>query len=156
MPEPSQAPETIHLLGNLLTYRAYPDDTGAFGLIDCRTAPGAGAPPNRHPEDEAFLVLDGRVEIAVGDSRQVYGPGDFVKIPNNAVHSFANVGEAPSRMLIVNWPGRDHLRFFRAAGEPVAPGTETFPEMSPPDTVRLARLGAESQVEFMPPPGAGD
>jgi quercetin dioxygenase-like cupin family protein len=144
-------PETIHLLGNILTFRAMPDETGAFALTDCRTAPGAGAPPNRHVEDEAFLVLEGRVEIVINGAAQVHGPGAFVKIPNNAVHTFTNVGDTPSRMLIVNWPGHDHVRFFRAAGERLASATADFPPMVPPDVPRLVGLGAESRMEFVAP-----
>jgi quercetin dioxygenase-like cupin family protein len=148
--------ETVHLLGNLLTFHAFPDDTRAFALIECRTAPGAGAPPNRHVEDEGFLVLEGQVEIAIEGERQVHAAGAFVKIPNNAVHAFTNVGDTPSRMLILNWPGHDHVRFFRAAGDPVAPETRGFPEMAPPDVPKLTELAAESRIEFVAPDGAGE
>lgn len=57
----SKPVETVHVLGNLLTFRAYPEDTGEhFALIECLTAPGAGAPPNRHAEDESFWFSVGR------------------------------------------------------------------------------------------------
>lgn len=147
--------KTVHLLGNLLTFRALPEDSGAFALMECCTAPGAGAPPNRHIEDEGFLVLEGQVEFIIGGERQVHGPGTFVKIPNNAVHAFTNVGATPSRMLILNWPGHDHVRFFRAAGDPVAPETRDFPEQAPPDVPKLIELGAKSHMEFLAPDGAG-
>lgn len=145
--------QTVHLLGNLLTFRALPEQTGAFALAECLTAPGAGAPPNRHVEDEGFLVLEGQVEFEIGSERQVHGPGTFVKVPNNTVHAFTNVGAMPSRMLILNWPGHDHVRFFRAAGDPVAPETRDFPDAAPANVPRLIRLGAECHMEFLAPNG---
>lgn len=74
-----------------------------------------------------------------------------MKIPNNGVHAFTNVGETPSRMLIVNWPGHDHVRMFRALGEQVEPETRDFPEITPPDVPRITELAAQANVEFLPP-----
>src|SRR5687767_5684551 len=72
--------DTYHLLGNLLRFHARSSDTGgAYCLVETLTAPGAGAPPNRHPsDDEAFFVLDGSFEFVIGDSTVAAGTGAFV------------------------------------------------------------------------------
>ena len=58
-------PRIYHLLGNLLTFHAFPSETGdRCTIVEIKTAPGAGAPPNHHAgEDESFYVLDGEFEF---------------------------------------------------------------------------------------------
>lgn len=48
--------DTYYLLGNLLRFLASSEQTGGrYSLVESLTAPGAGAPPNRHAaDDEAF------------------------------------------------------------------------------------------------------
>lgn len=151
------SPETYHLFGNLLQFRLTPAETGgAFLLSDCRSLPGAGAPPNKHVEDEAFLVVSGTVEFIISGKASRHGPGSLVQIPREAVHSFSNVGEEPSQMVILNWPGADHQRFFSTAGQPMPAGSIDFPAHAPPpDPQRIAQIGAESRMIFFPPDEAG-
>lgn len=141
---------TVHLLGNLLTYLKLPDDSPqSYAIVECRTAPGAGAPMNRHDEDETFVVIDGQVEFTVGRESQIASPGDVVTVPNGVAHVFTNVGEAVSTMLLIHRPGDAHVRFFFGAGEAVAEGTTEFPEMAPPDVPRLVAVAAEAGVDIL-------
>jgi quercetin dioxygenase-like cupin family protein len=147
--------DTYHLLGNLLRFHARsPDTGGAYCLVETLTAPGAGAPPNRHPsDDEAFYVLDGSFEFTIADEIITASRGTFVKVPNGAVHAFKNVGAAPGRLLIINAPGKAHDGFFSEAGEPMPPGTRELPAPSgPPDIPRLLEIGRRNGLEFLLPP----
>ncbi|AWM87605.1 cupin domain-containing protein [Microvirga sp. 17 mud 1-3] len=144
--------DTYHLLGNLLRFHARsPDTGGAYCLVETLTAPGAGTPPNRHPsDDEAFYVLEGAFEFLVGDETVTAAAGDFVKVPNGAVHAFKNVGEAPGRLLIINAPGRAHDGFFREAGDPMPAGTRELPAPEgEPDIPRLLEIGRRNGLEFL-------
>jgi mannose-6-phosphate isomerase-like protein (cupin superfamily) len=148
--------DTYHLLGNLLRSLARsPDTGGAYCLVELLTAPGAGTPPNRHPsDDEAFYVIDGSFEFTIGDETVPAGAGDFVKVPNGAVHAFRNIGERPGRLLIINSPGKAHDGFFSEAGDPMPPGTRELPPPSgPPDIVRLLEIGRRNGLEFLLPAG---
>ena len=142
-----------HLFGNVLTFLARPSQGSPFLLSECRSAPGAGAPLNRHPGDEeAFYLLSGRYEFSVDGVTRLVGPGDYVPIPNGAPHSFRNVGTETASMLILNWPGREHEAFFSTLGEAVAPGTEPVaPSGPPPEEVLsgLRRLSSECGVELL-------
>jgi mannose-6-phosphate isomerase-like protein (cupin superfamily) len=144
--------ETYHLLGILLRFLVRPDDSGGgYFLVEARAAPGAGAPPNRHPgDDEAFYVLEGEFEFMV-DGRTIEArPGDCVTVPNGAVHAFKNTGNAPARMLIINTPGRIHEAFFSEAGERVPDGTTEFPaEERAPDIPRILEAGRRNGLEFL-------
>ncbi|MDX3925125.1 MAG: cupin domain-containing protein [Shinella sp.] len=150
--------DTYHLLGNLIRFHIRsPETGGAYCLVETLSAPGAGAPPNRHPgDDEAFYVLDGLFEFTVGEDVITAGTGSFVKVPPGAVHAFRNVGEAPGRLLVINSPGRVHDGFFTEAGEPMPPGTRDLPEPSgeAPDIPRLLEIGRRNGLEFLLPGGA--
>src|SRR4028118_2334539 len=78
---PAAETDTYHLLGNLLHFHARSADTGgACCLVESLTAPGAGAPPNRHPsDDEAFYVLDGSFEFTIEGQTIAATSGSFVK-----------------------------------------------------------------------------
>lgn len=146
-----QATDTFHFAGNLLRLRTRTAETnGAFSLVEVRTAPGAGAPPNRHPgEDEAFYVVSGRFEFAVDGTIRTVSAGDYVRIPNGCVHSFRNIGDDVGTMLITIWPGSGHDTFFSEAGEPVASGTTEFPKSAPPDIPRVKSIAQRCGIEMM-------
>jgi quercetin dioxygenase-like cupin family protein len=75
--------------------------------------PGVGPPPHYHgSQDECFFVIAGEYEVVVGDVSRRAGPGTFVFIPRNTVHTFKNVSTAAARMLDWSLPaGQD--RYFR-------------------------------------------
>lgn len=145
--------DTYHLLGNLLRFHARGAETGsAYCLVETLTAPGAGAPPNRHPaDDEAFYVIDGSFEFLIDGEMVPAAAGAFVPVPNGAVHAFTNVGKAPGRLLIINAPGKAHVGFFSEAGEPMPAGTRDLPPPSPqpPDIPRLLEVGRRNGLEFL-------
>ncbi|WP_255469824.1 cupin domain-containing protein [Paracoccus sp. FO-3] len=98
---------------------------------------GAGAPPNHHAgETEAFFVLEGQVGFMIDGQERLAGPGDFVPIPDGAVHAFKAVGEAPARMLILNAPGRMHQQFFTGIRPGAARG---FQRPADPERARHPR-----------------
>lgn len=83
--------------------------------------PGDQAPPHIHYQsDEAFIVLDGELEVLVGDERRVLAAGESAVIPAGTVHTFATHGEAGSRIIAVMTPEIDELI---AALHDVSPGT---------------------------------
>lgn len=148
-------PATVHFLGNLLTFRARSCETqGRFSLVESLTAPGAGSPPHRQNDEEAFLVLEGSFEFVIDGASRICGPGDFVFVPPHAIHAFRNCGEQPAKMLILNLPGGLHEGFFLAAGEPVAHGTTAFPPMTPPDIPAVTALAARFGIDILPPAAA--
>ncbi|WP_424136953.1 cupin domain-containing protein [Roseomonas chloroacetimidivorans] len=144
---------SYHLFGNILTFRARPSEGSPFLLSECRSAPGAGAPPNRHPGDEeSFYILSGRYEFSVDGVARLVGPGDYVPIPSGAPHHFRNVGTDMASMLILNCPGHQHEAFFSTLGEAVAADASPITPAGPPPEKMLAelrRLSAECGVELL-------
>lgn len=149
-PQGVEMTDTYLLLGNLLTFRARNSQTGTLSLVEVRTAPGAGAPPNRHPgDDEAFYVLSGEFEFMLAGTSRICGAGEYVAIPTGAIHGFKNTGDKIARLLILNWPGKQHEMFFSAAGQRLPPGTVEFPSPTDPaDIARVIEIGLECGIEF--------
>ena len=85
--------------------------------------PGDQAPPHiHHRSDEAFIVLDGQLEVLVGAERRVLNAGESAVIPAGTVHTFATHGEAGSRVIAVMTPEIDELiqALHSGSGEPMA------------------------------------
>ena len=139
-------PRNYHLLGNLLTFHAFPAETGdRYTVVEIKTAPGAGAPPNHHAgEDESFFVLDGKFEFFVDGKTIGAKSGDFVKVPEGAVHAFKCTGTQPGRLLCVNSPGLMHDAFFTQAGEAMPNGTTDIPKPDGPPDIPMIMAVAES------------
>lgn len=63
------------------------------------------APPHRHfTEEEAWIVLDGRLGFRVGDDELEAGPGDAVLVPRGTPHTYWNAGAGRARYVLVMGP----------------------------------------------------
>jgi len=68
-------------------------------------------PAHRHVgNDEAYFVLDGRVEFRVADDVFEGSSGTFVLVPAGEAHTFGNTGDEPARLLVFHAPALD--RYF--------------------------------------------
>ncbi len=147
-------PRTYHLLGNLLTFHAFPSETGdRYTLVEIKTAPGAGAPPNHHAgEDECFFVVEGEFDFLVDGQTISATAGDFVKIPDGAVHAFTCTGDRPGRLIGINAPGLMHDIFFTQAGEAMPDGTTDVPAPDgPPDIPAIMAVANKAGMTILPP-----
>lgn len=144
--------ESVWLVGDLIEVKLSAEYTGgAYSMIEETSPPGGGPPPHLHRnEDEAFCVLEGEVEFLLGEGTIPASEGTCVHIPKDTLHTFRNVGAAPSRVLGVLTPG-GFERFFLEAGEPATEGA-SGPE-GEPDVGRIVEIGQRYGVEFPPPPG---
>jgi quercetin dioxygenase-like cupin family protein len=63
-----------------------------------------GPPLHHHEFDETFYVLDGELTFQVRDELFTAGPGALAFAPGGVVHTFANLGDAPARYLLLCTP----------------------------------------------------
>src|SRR5436305_7505122 len=62
--------------------------------------PGAGAPTHFHDAaDEVIIVLDGALEMWIGDERRVVAADHTVSLPAGVPHGFVALGPGPARIL---------------------------------------------------------
>jgi quercetin dioxygenase-like cupin family protein len=88
---------------------------------------GSGPPPHHHPWDEIFLVLEGELEVTIGDQQvRLMRAGSIAHVPGGTVHSFRNVSEH-MRMLSITTEGRA-VEMFTAVAQ--VPPTE-YPDVGP-------------------------
>jgi mannose-6-phosphate isomerase-like protein (cupin superfamily) len=79
---------------------------GALSLWEEIVAPGAGAPLHiHHREDEAFLVLEGRLRIWCAGAVHDLEPGAAIALPRGVPHRFENPGPGIARALVLCTPG---------------------------------------------------
>ena len=62
--------------------------------------PGDAIPAHRHDgADQLLYVVEGEVEVTVGDATFAARRGDFVSKPRGIEHGFANRSDVPARVL---------------------------------------------------------
>jgi mannose-6-phosphate isomerase-like protein (cupin superfamily) len=136
----------VAILGARIVVRAGAADTGgAATLLDYYIPPAFGGPPvHVHPSfDEIFAVLDGTLTMRVGEETAPAGPGDTVIVPGSVPHTFANLSDAPVRVMIVVTPGGFEPYFDEIAAHLAA---------GPPDPAFVAELSARYGLENIGPP----
>ena len=143
--------DAIWFLGTRMTVKAGSSATnGAFTLIEAECPSGFAPPPHIHQiEDEAFYLLDGRIDVTCGADHWEVGPGGFVFLPKGIPHGFAVIGDTSARMLQFTTPGQ----FESFASEVGVPATGPgLPLPGAPDIPRLLAAAARYQIEILPPP----
>jgi quercetin dioxygenase-like cupin family protein len=97
---------------------------GNYGLFRWdMTAASGGATPHFHRTfSEAFYVLDGRIELFDGTAWREGSAGDFLYLPQRAVHGFRNNSGEPVSMLILFAPAPPREEYFRELAERIASG----------------------------------
>lgn len=63
----------------------------AFEIIDGRVPQGSGPPPHHHPWEEAYVVLDGELEVEVDGTVTRLPAGSAAHVPAGALHRYTVV-----------------------------------------------------------------
>lgn len=84
------------------------DETGGkYSLTEFTMAPPPvpGPPPHIHVDaDEAIYVLEGTLEMGIGEQRVTGSAGAVMLVPKGTLHTLTNPGPGPARMLIILSP----------------------------------------------------
>jgi quercetin dioxygenase-like cupin family protein len=150
-PQTLPAP-TLRLPGQGRVIRAFGEEVimhlegqhtgGTLSLWTEITPPGGGPPPHYHlNEDEWFLVQEGRISFLADGKWQEVKAGGMVFAPRRSVHTFKNVGDLPSRMMVSTSPSGFETFFTRCAKEFAKPGA--------PDMERIVTISAEHGIHFV-------
>lgn len=80
-------------------------------------APNSRVPRHVHTNtEEAMVIVEGTLDVILGDERVTVGPGHTVLAPAGTVHGFLNRYQEPARMLFI-FPTHDVERVqSRVAG----------------------------------------
>jgi len=146
-------PRIYNVLNILTKFHAFPGEVDdKFCLVECSVPVGAGAPPNHHAgETEGFFVLTGQLIFVIDGQERLAEPGDFVSIPDGAVHAFQAIGETPARVLILNAPGHMHEAFFTAVGTALPDDQTELPDPSEPDIGAVLKAASDVGMTIVGP-----
>ncbi len=90
---------------------------GSYAVIEIVADPHNGVPLHIHSkEEEHFIVLEGTLDLAVGDRRWDAPAGTSVTVKRGVPHAWCNPSEMPLHMLVVFSPGRIDGLFKAVAG----------------------------------------
>jgi quercetin dioxygenase-like cupin family protein len=148
--------ERLWFLGTLATIRVPGEAVGGrFALIEFLFPRHASPPLHTHPQDESYVVLDGRLTIAAGDERFELEVGGAAVVPIGVPHTF-RVDSETARVLVLSTPAGLE-RMVRDGSVPATRPTLPPAETERPAPEELGRIfAAHGQVNLGPPLGPDD
>ena len=131
----------LNVLGDNQNIKLTGEDTnGQYTLIEQNNEPGIGIPPHVHEnEDEVFQVLEGKVEMSVGDKMTTLNAGDIIFCPKGVPHSWKVVGEKKARAMLSIFPAGLEGMFKELSELPVGP----------PDMEKVTAICGKYNLKFV-------
>ncbi len=107
------------------------ETNGAVALLEFSIAPGYPVPPPHvhEREDELTYVLEGTLEVQLGDETRVLGAGESVLKPRGIPHTFRVHEQSGARFLELLTPA-GFEGYFRAAAAALHRGAAPTPEVA--------------------------
>ncbi len=139
--------------GDTYTFLATGAETdGAYFVMEGLVPPDGGPPPHiHHNQDESFYIVEGQMEILLGDQVYEAKAGDFVHVTKGTRHRFINRSQTPTKMVLTFVPAGDIEQFFREAFEQT---TDRSAPPQPLDDAFIQRMLAAAErhdIEILPP-----
>jgi mannose-6-phosphate isomerase-like protein (cupin superfamily) len=142
---PSREGTQIAAIGLGITMKANGKTThDAYSLFEYAIpAKTDGPPPHLHTrEDESFVCLAGKLDCFLGGERFTIGPGDYLYLPRDVVHTFRNTYDEEARVISVVSPAG--LEGYYQALAELPPG--------PRDIGRIKQIMADFGLQLQLPP----
>ncbi|CAB3762040.1 cupin domain-containing protein [Paraburkholderia humisilvae] len=133
---------------------------GQFSMIEGIMPPGGDGGLHIHlREDESMVILEGELEVTIGDEVMTLQAGSSYFAPRGVPQRLRNRGTTPMRGIVITTPG-GFDEFIAEAGVPID-GTATTldalasaPAPSAQEMVALLRLAEAFGIAILVPPGA--
>ena len=118
---------------------------GAFSVVEHPVEPGAlAAPPHTHATvDEYSFVIEGEIEVLMGEETFRAPAGSYVLKARGIPHTFWNPGPEPARVLEIISPAS-----FEQYFEELAAILTSTPPGQTPDFARIAEMAGRYDTTF--------
>jgi quercetin dioxygenase-like cupin family protein len=109
--------EQLNIAGSKTLHKIKSSATnGVFSVMEFVTPPGKGVALHVHEsEDELVYLLEGEIEVTLGNQKMKAVPGVMALLPRGIPHGFTNIGNKPSRLLDTILPGQFDNYFVELA-----------------------------------------
>ena len=109
--------EQLNIAGSKTLHKIKSSATnGVFSVMEFITPPGKGVALHVHErEDELVYLLEGEIEVTLGNQKMKAVPGVMALLPRGIPHGFTNIGNKPSRLLDTILPGQFDNYFVELA-----------------------------------------
>ena len=126
------------VVGNQVTFKAVAEDTaGTYTLFEITVPPGEGTPPHIHSrEDEGFYILEGELQMRLGNEERTLAAGDYLHAPRGMVHCYRTVSKQPVKMLVSAVPAGIE-KYFEEVAHRVTDSSPAPEAATPEDFARL-------------------
>ena len=127
--------KTLSLRGTQVAYNAVGERPGGgLTFLEFTAAPGFSTGDHIHSKiEEIFYVVEGEVQIRVGERLLNAHAGDFVLVPPGVAHGIGNSSGSSAKALILISPAGVHERYFEELAEilakPGAPDIQAISEL---------------------------
>lgn len=89
-----------------------------LSVVTVDVVPGGFVPLCSHDlEEEVYVMLEGRLQVTLGEQTRELAPGDLMHVPPDTPHAYANPGDAPVRFLAITVGGPIDRFFADLAAE---------------------------------------
>jgi mannose-6-phosphate isomerase-like protein (cupin superfamily) len=142
-----------YFLGVLMTIHLSGAQTGGeFSLIEAVMPPGGDGGLHAHTrEDESVHLVEGELEVTIGDETFILRPGESYFAPRGVPHRLRNHSVTPARAFLMNTPG-SFDGFIRIAGT-LADGSSEPPVLNDAGYfLRLQELAGQWGIKILIPP----
>lgn len=132
---------TARILGN-------GKETGGMHAVELHMPPGEASPWHvHHEEDEWFYVIEGELQVIVGENRMRLGAGEFAFGPRDVPHGFRITSKTDARLLLT--VGGRFSDFIAENSAPIVNGKA--PEKVEPDLSKLIASARKYGQEILGP-----
>src|SRR5437879_7089363 len=143
--------ERLWFLGTLATIRVAGEAVaGRFALIEFLFPHHTSPPLHTHPQDESYIVLEGRLTIKAGEQRFELEAGAAAVVPMGVAHTF-RVDSDHARVLVLSTPAGLE-RMVRDGSVPATAPTLPTSETPRPSHEQVEELfSAHGSINLGPP-----
>src|SRR5579864_2080126 len=125
-----------NVLGQTYTLKEESDSSMGWHAL---LPPGSFVPPHIHPtQDEFIYMIEGKLDLELGDQKSSAAAGDLIRLPMNEPHGLFNNGTVPVRCLFWVAPARSLRALF-----------DKLHNLT--DPAEVVRISAQHEVNFLPP-----
>jgi mannose-6-phosphate isomerase-like protein (cupin superfamily) len=128
--------KALSVLGDRIICKFNAQSSSDWRFFELVGTAQSGPPPHSHPWAEGYYILEGEVQIQVGNHHLTATPGSFIDIPAHTVHTFTI--QSPQAKFLFWVTGTEAEQFFEELDREV--------QEFPPNMEKIMDIAQKHQV----------